>query len=292
MDSNDDELKNLLNSDDENEINEYNVDMPKISESNIKQMISQLQQMSNKDRNNFLENIMNNFNINNNNKSFDTTDPKELQRLRLKQKINNSKMKRQGKANLKNTLNKVKKNNLPQNDIDNKIDEINKKKKRNRKNKLRKKRKKNRKKNLINNNNLDDIIDKIKNVHSTVNNDLLINYIDQKILSLQKCRDDIIENKNNSLNDLNNSDNNIDKIKKLNPLQKNTFLINILKYTLNDLKSVKKKTENVIKSLDSNDAEKMTNDLLNETNQIINNISVNDTNDKIISKYFLNENII
>ena len=131
MNSNDDELKNLLNSDDENEINEYDVDMPKIDNNSIQQMIAQLQKMSNKDRNNFLENIMNNFNINNNNNSFNTTDQKEIQRLKLKQKINNSKIKRQGKSTLKNTLNKIKDNNLSKNEINNNnnIEEINKKKK-------------------------------------------------------------------------------------------------------------------------------------------------------------------
>ena len=138
------------------------------------------------------------------------------------------------------------------------------------------------------NNNLDDIINKIKNVHSTVNNNLLINFIDEKINSLQKCRDDIIEKNNQSLN---NNNDNINQLKKLNPLQRNTFLINILKYTLNDLKSIKKKTENTINNIDKNDAQQMTNTLLEETDNVINNITVNDTNDKIISKYFLNENI-
>ena len=83
----------------------------------------------------------------------------------------------------------------------------------------------------------------------------------------------------------------INKLQKLNPLQKNTFLINILKYTLNDLKSIKKKTENIIHNINKDDAEKITNTLLEETNTVINNIFFNDTNDKIIAKYFLNENI-
>ena len=134
MNSNDDDLQNLLNSDDEDEtVNEYDVGLPKMDNNDIQQMVKELQQMSDKDRNNFLENIMNNFNINDNDNSFNTTDPKERQRLKLKQKINNSRMKRQGKTNLKNTLNKVKNDNLSKNEItnDNNIEEINKKKKKN-----------------------------------------------------------------------------------------------------------------------------------------------------------------
>ena len=68
-----------------------------------KKMIKDIQKMSDNERNSFLENIMKNFNINND-EDYDSLDPHTAQRLKLRNKLNNSKMKRQGKANLKKSL--------------------------------------------------------------------------------------------------------------------------------------------------------------------------------------------
>ena len=75
MNSNDN-LDNLLNSDSENsvdddmndniDINDTNINIPKLDENNLKKMIKDIQQMSDGERNSFLENIMKNFNIKSN----------------------------------------------------------------------------------------------------------------------------------------------------------------------------------------------------------------------------------
>ena len=311
MNSNDD-LDNLLNSDSENsidddindnlDINDTNIDIPKIDDNNLKKMIKDIQKMSDSERNSFLENIMKNFNINND-ENYDSVDPHTAQRLKLRNKLNNSKMKRQGKANLKKKIASMKNNNKlnKTNTVINKkfTSNINKeaikKKLRNKKNKERKKRKREKRK-LINNNiysdkeyhntvknkKLESIIDKIKNIHSSVDNNLLIDYIDNKINSLNEMR--------SSLYDQNSLNKSIANMEKLNPLQKNTFLINILKYTLNDLKNIKKQTSKLagLVDIDNDKIKDIANELFDETNNVVDMISTNQ-DDEYFSKYFLNE---